>query len=220
MSSKRALIYWDSCVFIDAIQQTQGRYLDLRPILTEAENGRVLIVVSAVGLAEVNHLSGSEDTITEQAERIRHFFESDFIECWPADRSVAEDAAAICRQHGIRPADAIHVATALQAGCERFHTYDGQWRGGKAKRKKPYLLDFDGKIGNPPLVIETPDKFFQHEMPLFDDTEELQHGIDNYNPILGWLSRQQRYWHPLRSRGNLTACPASVMRPHSAIRSR
>lgn len=165
MPTKPSVIYWDSCVFIDTLQKTPGRYEDLRKILSEAQNGTVVIVTSTVTLTEV-HFFDRDPTkeLAEQAEQIRAFFESDFIELWPLDRSVAEDAACICRDHALHPLDAIHLATAQKTRCRCFYTYDGK----RNKRRKKGLLSFDGRIGTPPLRIETPDKFFSSR-PLFDN---------------------------------------------------
>lgn len=45
---------------------------------------------------------------------------------------------------GIEAKDSLHVASALEAGLVRFHTFDVG------------LLNKSGKIGNPPLIIEKP----------------------------------------------------------------
>jgi predicted nucleic acid-binding protein len=46
--------------------------------------------------------------------------------------------------HKVKPKDAIHVATALDAGVGQFDTFDGD------------LIALSGQIGNPPLVIGRP----------------------------------------------------------------
>jgi len=45
--------YWDSCVFIDAIAKTKGRYEVIEQILDGAERGKIIIVTSMLALAEV-----------------------------------------------------------------------------------------------------------------------------------------------------------------------
>lgn len=44
------------------------------------------------------------------------------LELRPADRATAELAAALAARHGLRAADAVHLATAVEAGADRFIT--------------------------------------------------------------------------------------------------
>jgi predicted nucleic acid-binding protein len=44
------------------------------------------------------------------------------LELRPVDEAVAELAAVLGAAHGLRPADAVHLATAVAAGAERFIT--------------------------------------------------------------------------------------------------
>lgn len=80
---------------------------------------------------------------------MRRFFENDYIELYGVDRTVGELAQGVVWDHGVRPKDAIHVATALVAaraiGIEQFDTFDGQ------------LIGLSGKIGNPVITIGRPD---------------------------------------------------------------
>ena len=150
MPNKPIPIYWDSCVYIDCIQQTPERYDVLAEIVTEAQNGKIVLVASALIVAEVSKLAGLGVEIAEQTNRIRLFFENDFISIRNVTRRVAEDAARFGREHSIKPADAVHVATALHYECVSFQTYDGE---SKCRGK---LLALDGKVGTPPLKIEVP----------------------------------------------------------------
>ncbi|MCH7725344.1 MAG: type II toxin-antitoxin system VapC family toxin [Planctomycetes bacterium] len=150
MPSDPERIYWDSCVFIDAIQHTPGRYETLKKIVKRAESGQIILVASTMCIAETVKLDQSTNTATQQAKTIREFFENDFISVKSVDRFIAEKAAEIARQHGLKPPDAIHVATALRWKCSVLHTYDGE----QGDPKK--MLAFNGKIGTPPLSIELP----------------------------------------------------------------
>lgn len=44
------------------------------------------------------------------------------LELLPVDESVARLATALAAQHGLRAADAVHLATAVHAGADRFIT--------------------------------------------------------------------------------------------------
>lgn len=62
------LLYWDSVVFIDRIEQTPGRIHRLRPITNAALRGEVVIVTSALTMVEVVKLKNLNllDPQTEQ----------------------------------------------------------------------------------------------------------------------------------------------------------
>jgi len=145
-------VYWDSCVFISCIEQTPGRFPILKTIIRDAQAGSLVLVASTLVIAEVVKLNGSTESEQQQAKRIRDFFENDYIEVRTVDRLTAELAVKISREHGLKPPDAIHVATAILHECDCLQTYDGE-TGGAGK-----LLAFDGKIGWPTLAIRLPEE--------------------------------------------------------------
>ncbi len=150
MPNEPLRVYWDSCVYIDCIQRHPDRHAVLDSIIEQAKSGDVVLVASALVLAEVSKLNDPNATREEEAKRILRFFENDFIKVRNVTRSIAEHAADVTRLHSIKPSDAIHVATALAAKCISLQTYDGV-QGGRGK-----LIALDGKIGNPSLRIEVP----------------------------------------------------------------
>ena len=151
---------WDSCVIIDLLQQTPDRYPVLRAILADAEEGHTAIVVSALARAE---LVKEEGPCTHDA--IDRFFSSDCVHIRNVDRFIATHAASIAERHGIKPPDAIHVATAIRHRCRSLQTYDGSG----SKPRKHHLLIHDKKIGSPALRIELPRTYKQREPRLFPD---------------------------------------------------
>jgi hypothetical protein len=64
------------------------------------------------------------------------------------DRTISERAQDVLWDHGVRPKDAIHVATALSAAeglpIEQLDTFDGP------------LIGLSEQIGEPPLKIGQP----------------------------------------------------------------
>lgn len=152
-------IYWDSCVYISCIENTEGRGKLLREILQSATSGEIVFIASALVIAEVTKFKHPTKDAIAQAEEIRAFFENDYIRVYNADRRTAEEAAEICRNTGLNPPDAIHLATAIRLKCDSFQTYDGE-KGGPTK-----LLAFNGKIGTPSLKIELPAIWKKDEPP-------------------------------------------------------
>ena len=150
MPNEPLRVYWDSCVYIDCIQRHPDRHAVLDAIVEQAKNGEIVLVASALVLAEVSKLNDPNATIQEETKRILRFFENDYIKVRNVTRSIAEHAADMTRRHSIKPSDAIHVATALAGKCISLQTYDGV-QGSRGK-----LIALDGKTGNPPLRIEVP----------------------------------------------------------------
>lgn len=143
-------IYWDSCVYISCIQETPSRISTLKKIIQQAEDGEIVLITSTFILAEVVKIKDCPLTSDEQSDKIKDFFDNEYIKVRDLDRKTASMANEIARAHSISPADAVHLATALRWQCDSFQTYDGE-KGGPTK-----LLAFDGKIGKPPLKIEIP----------------------------------------------------------------
>jgi len=154
------LVYWDSVVFIDLIEETPGRHETLKAISDSAERAEARIVTSALTLAEVSKLNNLR-LLPEWAEKkILEFFENDYITVRDVSRPVCEMARPIIRGHGLKPPDAIHVATALMAKAQVLHTYDGDLLGKNGLITNPLLT------GCPPLRIEVPRWQFQGDLPL------------------------------------------------------
>ena len=65
---------------------------------------------------------------------------------WEVDREIAKLASKLCRENdGLKPPDAVHIATALTAKVSEIHTYDMKDLG-----------KFNGKIGDPLMTIVEP----------------------------------------------------------------
>jgi predicted nucleic acid-binding protein len=104
-----------------------------RPVLGAAERGLIEIVVSALALVEVlarNRASGVDD------QKVRDFFDNDYILLVNVDKHLGDFARRLmlAGHSGLKPPDAIHLATACIANVSEFHTFDDR------------LLGLDGAI--------------------------------------------------------------------------
>jgi predicted nucleic acid-binding protein len=118
-------LYWDSSAFISRIQRTPGRIEVLEHITGRAEKGEVEIVTSAFTLCEV--AKGDENALPEDQEKtIVDFFENPYILVQQVDVFVAARTRGIVRRFGLKPADAVHVASALAANAAVLQTYDSK----------------------------------------------------------------------------------------------
>lgn len=104
----------------------------------------MLIVTSALTLAEVLWLRGAPPIPQNKADLVRKFFRRSYIRVRNVTRAVSEAAQDLVWNQGIRPKDAIHVATALDAKVAALETFDEK------------LLTKSGALGNPGLVIRKP----------------------------------------------------------------
>lgn len=133
-------IYWDSCNFIALIKQEPG-FEVLERILEDAEAGHCTIYTSAFTLAEVTK-KGDQSLAQGTERQITAFFENDYLVLIDVSRLIGELARRIIWSHGLRPADAVHTASALYARVDLFQTSDDR------------LLRRDGQIQG--LRIEKP----------------------------------------------------------------
>jgi predicted nucleic acid-binding protein len=134
---KTDLIYWDSCCFLALLKEeteviefagkSVTRYEACNNIAQLAAEGRVKIVTSAISLVEVLRIRKGEqapDLKLESNERIQRFFLHDYIHVRDVRRSISEHARQLVWQHNLRPYDAVHVATCLDAKVKLLHTLD------------------------------------------------------------------------------------------------
>lgn len=138
------LIYWDSDAFLGWLQAEPGKADLCAGTLYRADQGEVVIFTSTLTIAEVLWMRGAPMVPQHKADIVRNFFRRSYIRVRNVTRSIAEDAQDLVWNHGIRPKDGIHVATALEAGVTALETFDSG------------LLSKSGAVGSPPLIIRTP----------------------------------------------------------------
>ena len=136
MASFPKRVYWDACTWIALIQKEKirdpntGRLIEdreqmCRDVIEAANKGKIEIVSSTLCLAEV--CKHPELRKEKQSDQIAAYFEHDFILLVDVDIFVGERARDLMLggYSGLKPPDAIHVATALIAPrVEEMHTFD------------------------------------------------------------------------------------------------
>ena len=137
--------YWDADAFLGWLKEEADKVNDCREVLEEAEAGRILIATSAITLTEVIKMKKKVPIEREHAQKIKEFFQQEFISVRNVDRYIAEKARDLIWDYSfLKPKDSIHVATAVRFEIPLLNTFDGD------------LIKLSGKIGNPPLIIERP----------------------------------------------------------------
>ena len=121
-------VYLDTNIFIYTVEGYAPEETFLRELLAALEDGRFTAVTSELTLAEVlvkPFELGREDVAAAYIELLTA---SDRLAVLPVDRAILVEAARQRAALGMRMPEAVHVATALAAGCELFLTNDSRLR--------------------------------------------------------------------------------------------
>jgi predicted nucleic acid-binding protein len=119
--------YLDSSVYISAIvgEAVEPGKSDLSAqVLELGRSGRFQVVASTFVYAEVIKDRGSDGLDPEQEALIDSYLDQDFITWVEVDLPLAKKARSLSRFQGLKPVDAVHVASALRARCDQFLTWD------------------------------------------------------------------------------------------------
>jgi predicted nucleic acid-binding protein len=155
---ERESVYWDSNAFLGYLKDEADKADACGRVLQAAENGRLVIVTSALTLAEVIHLKGSAKLPSEQRSKVDAFFKAEYISVRNVTRATSELATELVWDNGIHPKDAIHVATAVLYKVPKLHTYDEKLlgsnglilRGHKLEISKPSVVHQADWVDEPP----------------------------------------------------------------------
>jgi predicted nucleic acid-binding protein len=122
-----AAIYLDSNICIYHLEGDRPLQAVSQRLFAIANEHATPLVASELALA--GRLYGAyKSSGSELAERYRAFFRESAIDLFPIDMPTLEAAAIIGPEAGVKLPDAIHIATALGAGCEVFVTNDARIR--------------------------------------------------------------------------------------------
>lgn len=147
-------IYWDSDCFLGHFRAEPGKAEKCDGVLQRAQRGEVLIVTSALTLAEVLWMRGGPRLAADKALIVRKFFRRTFIRVYNVSRKISESAQVLVWDHDIKPKDAIHVATAIHLNVNALETFDNG------------LIGKSGSVGDPLLLIREPQAAAQGRLPL------------------------------------------------------
>jgi predicted nucleic acid-binding protein len=118
----------DSSVYIAAINQEVDRAETARQILGAADRGDIQIVAATWVAAEVIKMKGEALPLSvEKENEIDEIFQSKRITWVELDLSVAIEARHIARDHGLRPGDAVHLASAIRGKADVLLRWDGRF---------------------------------------------------------------------------------------------
>jgi predicted nucleic acid-binding protein len=117
--------YWDANCFSGFLNGEADKVADCDSVLQAAIDGHVLIVTSALTLAEVLFIKGGPKLDPSKRQKIDMFFKADYISVQNVTRFEGELARDVYWDHAIKPKDAVHIATAALRKLPMFNTFDG-----------------------------------------------------------------------------------------------
>jgi predicted nucleic acid-binding protein len=114
------LLYLDSCVVIDYVEQHPQLFARIDERISHADS---CIVVSDLTRLEclVRPLRQG-DTI--RLEQFKRFFAAPDLNVIWCSRGIFDLAAKLRARHGLKTPDALHLAAAIETGCDEFWTHD------------------------------------------------------------------------------------------------
>lgn len=116
---------WDACNWISLIAEDEPERAETcQRILEDAEAGNCVIIVSALTLAEVIKQKGQPLLPESDEQTIINFFLHEYVIVQDVTRKIAEDARRLARRYGLKPNDAVHLATALAAAADVFESWN------------------------------------------------------------------------------------------------
>ena len=120
--------YLDSSVYIAAIKREKNRVSTAERIMRDASEGRLHIVAATFVITEVYKGKDGLPLTVQQEQVIDEYFQHEFITWVELDMLVARDARRLARQHGLKPADAVHLASAIKGGADQVLRWDDKFR--------------------------------------------------------------------------------------------
>jgi uncharacterized protein len=116
-------IYWDTMLFVYWLEDHPLYAKRVRHILSQMEQRKDQLCTSSFTVGEI--LVGPYKLgPSETARRIREVFREPLVEVIPYTLETADFYGRIRAQHGVSPADSIHLACAAQARIDLFLTND------------------------------------------------------------------------------------------------
>lgn len=131
--AEKLKVYWDACVWFAIVKQESARFRLANHVLELARRGEVEIWTSSLTLAEVfKKQCGAPGAphvglLESEDQTFEEFLMQDFVVEVQLDHAIGITARRLLRKHPAlkKPADALHLATAVHWNLDEVHTFDG-----------------------------------------------------------------------------------------------
>lgn len=119
------IVFFDSCVFFDATNESSDQYRLLKPLMERAEQGVVRILLSTILIPEALFIDRDRSDPEEERKRVNAHLKSPFYRFVSVENFVGTKAQEIRVHHRLSTIDAVHVASAIYSGASVLLTNDG-----------------------------------------------------------------------------------------------
>ncbi len=137
-------IYWDSMLFIYVLEANPAFGPKTRKILNQIVARGYTLTTSVFSIGEILTGPRRHGSISG-ADAVKKYFLSGAVEVLPFTETTADRYSLIRGANRVTQADAIHLATAAEAGVDVFFTNDGDLRKLSIAGIKLFA-DLDGKV--------------------------------------------------------------------------
>ncbi|MBW8073163.1 MAG: PIN domain-containing protein [Ferrovum sp.] len=118
-------VYLDTNIFVYFLDRNPDYFSVVAPIIEAIDSGLIIGYTGDAAIAETlvkPYQTGNPALVAS----FKAFFSTeDFLSIQPHDTGIFELTAQLRARHGLKFIDALHYATAIQAGCKFFLTNDG-----------------------------------------------------------------------------------------------
>lgn len=118
-------VYLDTNVFVYFLDRNPNYFPVVAPIIEAIESGLIIGYTGDAAIAETLVKPYQTDNLALAASFKAFFRTEDFLSIQPHDAETFDLAAQLRAKRGLKFIDALHCATAIQAGCKFFVTNDG-----------------------------------------------------------------------------------------------
>jgi predicted nucleic acid-binding protein len=159
MVDRYARPYLDTSAYLAAINGEKDRAQVVLQILEAADQKKIEIVASTFVAAEVIKIKGEDAYLTPDKEtEIDEVLKSERILWVELDLTLALEARKLARAHGLKPGDAIHLASAIRGKADVLLRYNGRFNS-KTEIAGLELCDpfWFGNTSFPDLIVNGPE---------------------------------------------------------------
>lgn len=125
----RRLLYWDTSNFLCFLNKDEEDRRNIcEDILQHASMDEVHILTSTYTIVEVIRPKGRSTLTTSQIDKMKGMFRWPFITTIELDERTSLYASDLARDHNLKPADAVHAASAILWKADVLQAWDRDYR--------------------------------------------------------------------------------------------
>lgn len=118
-------VYLDACVFLAWLKDEPDRRESVAALFEKGSNGELCIATSTFTLVEVLNLKGYNSPIPKgDRDAVEGLLGREWVQTFSLIDRVGKIAREVVWEHGVKPKDSIHVATAIAYRIPLMYSYD------------------------------------------------------------------------------------------------